>query len=167
MVIERLPGVSVAAEVRPVRPSDMAVLVAMCDEHARHERAPYRCAGKAEALSQALFCATPRLHGWVADAAGELVGYATATLEFSTWQGGAFVHMDCLFVREGWRGHGIGAALLQAVGDFARRSGCLDPVADAGMERGCRPLLSPCWRGGKTEAPLFPGGGVKRHRSAR
>jgi GNAT superfamily N-acetyltransferase len=126
MVIERLPGVSVAAEVRPVRPSDMAVLVAMCDEHARHERAPYRCAGKAEALSQALFCATPRLHGWVADAAGELAGYATATLEFSTWQGGAFVHMDCLFVREGWRGHGIGAALLQAVGDFARRSGCLE-----------------------------------------
>jgi GNAT superfamily N-acetyltransferase len=126
MVIERLSGVSIATEVRPVRSSDMAALVAMCDEHARHERVPYRRAGKAEALSQALFCATPRLHGWVADAAGELAGYATAALEFSTWQGGEFLHMDCLFVREGRRGHGIGAALLQAVCDFVRRSGCAE-----------------------------------------
>lgn len=126
MMTERSPGVSTTAEVRPARPNDIEALVVMCGEHARHEGAPYRRAGKAKALSQALFAATPRLHGWVAEAAGEVTGYATAAWEFSTWQGGEFLHMDCLFVREGWRGHGTGAALLQAVGDFARRSGCAE-----------------------------------------
>ncbi|HUH56726.1 MAG TPA: GNAT family N-acetyltransferase [Rhodanobacter sp.] len=117
---------SVTADVRPARPNDIEALVVMCDEHARYEGAPYRRAGKAKALSRALFSATSRLHGWVADAAGELTGYATAAWEFSTWQGGEFLHMDCLFVREGWRDQGVGAALLHAVSDFARRSGCAE-----------------------------------------
>lgn len=34
--------------------------------------------------------------------------------------------MDCLFVRAGRRGGGTGAALLQAVGDFAHRAGCAE-----------------------------------------
>jgi GNAT superfamily N-acetyltransferase len=117
---------AVSVVVRPLRPGDVAGLVVMCGEHARFERTPYRRAGKAKTISQALFGATPRLHGWVADAAGELAGYATAALEFSTWQGREFLHMDCLFVREGWRGYGTGAALLRAVGDFARRSDCAE-----------------------------------------
>lgn len=125
-MIERLPDANVTAEVRRSAPNDIAALVAMCGEHARHEGASYRRAGKAKTLSQALFGATPRLHGWVADAAGELTGYATVAWEFSTWQCDEFLHMDCLFVREGWRGHGIGAALFQAVGDFARHSGCAE-----------------------------------------
>ena len=112
--------------VRRVRFDDLDALVAMCGEHALYEKAPYEPAGKAEALSQALFSAPPRLHAWVAEAAGELVGYATATVEFSTWQAGEFLHMDCLFVRAGRRGGGTGAALLQAVGDFARHTGCLE-----------------------------------------
>jgi hypothetical protein len=88
MMSERSPGVSITAEVRPARPNDIEALVVMCGEHARYEGAPYRRAGKAKALSQALFGTAPRLHGWVADAAGELAGYATAAWEFSTWQGG-------------------------------------------------------------------------------
>ncbi|WP_267381491.1 MULTISPECIES: GNAT family N-acetyltransferase [unclassified Sphingomonas] len=55
------------------------------------------------------------LLGWVAMQAGQLVGYATATLDFSTWTGRSFLHLDCLFVQEGCRGGGIGAALLEAV----------------------------------------------------
>lgn len=51
---------------------------------------------------------------WVAAQAGAFVGYATATLEFSTWTGRPFLHLDCLFVDEGRRGSGIGVALLDA-----------------------------------------------------
>lgn len=117
---------STACVVRRVRRGDLGALVAMCGEHARYEKSPYAPAGKAEALSRALFPVSPRVHAWVAEAAGELIGYATATLEFSTWQAREFLHMDCLFVRAGQRGGGVGAALLGAVGDFARDAECVE-----------------------------------------
>lgn len=110
--------------VRRVRRDDLDTLVALCGEHALYEKASHDAAGKAEALSRALFSTPARLHAWVVESAGELIGYATATLEFSTWQVGEFLHMDCLFVRAGRRGSGAGAALLQAVRDFAGRTGC-------------------------------------------
>lgn len=112
--------------VRRVRPDDLDTLVALCGEHALYEKTSHDAAGKAEALSRALFSTPARLHAWVAEAAGELIGYASAALEFSTWQAGEFLHIDCLFVRAGRRGGGAGASLLQAVRDFAGRAGCLE-----------------------------------------
>ena len=47
-------------------------------------------------------------------------GYATATVDFSTWRAAPYLHMDCLFVRAEYRGRGMGALLLHAVLDHAR-----------------------------------------------
>ena len=114
------PGVGV---VRRARPDDLDALVVLCGEHARYERADYRPAGKAIGLAQALFTPPVRLHAWVVSRDGELVGYATAAAEFSTWHVREYLHMDCLFVREGCRGGGLGADLLAAIVAFARREG--------------------------------------------
>lgn len=65
----------------------------------------------------------PRLHGWFARADGQVLGYATASCEFSTWAARDYLHMDCLYVRESARNRGVGADLLQAVVDRARRLG--------------------------------------------
>jgi GNAT superfamily N-acetyltransferase len=115
-----------ACVVRRVSRRDLAALVVMCGEHAQYERAPHAPAGMAERLARALFATPPRLHAWVAEASGELLGYATATVEFSTWQARDFLHMDCLFVREGRRGDGIGVSLLAAVIVAARCAGCAE-----------------------------------------
>lgn len=115
-----------ACVVRPVSRRDLAALVILCGEHAHHERAAHAPAGMAEGLARALFATPPRLHAWVAEAGGELLGYATATTEFSTWQAREFLHMDCLFVREGRRGDGIGVSLMAAVIAAARRTGCAE-----------------------------------------
>ena len=40
-------------------------------------------------------------------------------MDFSTWTGRRFLHLDCLFVRQDCRGSGIGAALLYAVRAYA------------------------------------------------
>lgn len=68
-----------------------------------------------ETLRSALDMKPAPLVAWVAVQAGGLIGYATATMEFSTWAGRPFLHLDCLFVGEGHRSSGIGAALLSAV----------------------------------------------------
>ena len=106
--------------VRRVEQGDLEELVSMCAEHARYERAGYEPSGKAAALDRALFGTPARLTAWVAEAHGKPVGYVAASSEFSTWSAREFLHMDCLFVREGYRGRGIGGALLATIMRFAR-----------------------------------------------
>jgi GNAT superfamily N-acetyltransferase len=104
----------------------MAALAALCREHAEFEQAGHDAKGHAERLAAALFCDPPRLHAWTGVVGHELVGYATASREYSTWSAGEYLHMDCLFVRASARGAGLGAALLQAVIDSAREGGIAD-----------------------------------------
>ena len=63
------------------------------------------------ALHAALFGAPPLLMCWVAERGGDLLGYATATREFSTWQAGYYLHMDCLYLKPEARNLGLGEQL--------------------------------------------------------
>ncbi|MEE8612363.1 MAG: GNAT family N-acetyltransferase [Sphingomonas aquatilis] len=67
------------------------------------------------ALRSALDGTPPVLTAWVATEVDVLVGYASATVDFSTWAGRSFLHVDCLFVEDRSRGLGVGAKLLAAV----------------------------------------------------
>ncbi len=53
----------------------------------------------------------------------ELLGYATCVPEFATWAGAEYLHMDCLYLRPGHRGRGIGRALIDAVAAHAAALG--------------------------------------------
>ena len=112
-----------AASVRRAAPGDLEVLVALCADHAAFERAPFEPGGKVAALGAALFGVRPKLRAWVGCVDTQVVAYASATEEFSTWDAAAFLHMDCLFVRPEHRNRGLGAALLRAVLDYARAEG--------------------------------------------
>lgn len=89
---------------RFAKPTDLDAIVAMCGEHAIVERAQYDPAGKAEKLASFLFCETPRLHCLVAETQyGELVGYASFSEEFSTWDADFYIHVDTLYLKEAYR----------------------------------------------------------------
>jgi GNAT superfamily N-acetyltransferase len=109
--------------IRVVEPTDVPELVRMCSEHASYERTIFHSRNKETRLADALFGPTPKLAAWVAEADGVLVGYATGMIAFSTWTCGIYVYMDCLFVRDGLRGLGVGAKLLECVAQFARNNG--------------------------------------------
>jgi GNAT superfamily N-acetyltransferase len=55
-----------------------------------------------------------------------LVGYATATQEFSTWDAACFLHMDCLYLREEARGLGLARQLVMEIASLAYRLGCVN-----------------------------------------
>jgi len=112
--------------IRGALRQDIHGLVALCAEHASFERAAYDTTDKAVRLSQALFAEVPRLHAWVAVVDENLVGYATAAPEYSTWSGAEYLHMDCLYVQSERRGAGIGAALMASVLQLARERGYLE-----------------------------------------
>ncbi|HEX2560293.1 GNAT family N-acetyltransferase [Phenylobacterium sp.] len=115
-----------AAFVRAAEPQDLAQIVRLCAEHARFEGASLDVAGLAERLEAALFGSAPRLWAWVVEAGGGLAGYATASVEFSTWAGRDYVHMDCLYLQAPMRGTGLGRRLMEEVFAAARRASCAE-----------------------------------------
>ena len=98
----------------------------MMRDHARYERAGDLRSDLRDALLRSLFVPEPRLRVLLAIRHGEQLGYATWSLEASTWQGAEYAHLDCLYVREEARGQRIGRLLLHAVEEGARSAGATE-----------------------------------------
>jgi ribosomal protein S18 acetylase RimI-like enzyme len=111
--------------VRAVTPTDLEQLVLLCAEHADYEKASYSPEGKAKLLQVALF-EQKNLYAWAVEQNKSLVGYATATLEFSTWDAAYFLHMDCLYLKAEARGQGLGEQLLREVAKLAKEKSCVN-----------------------------------------
>ncbi len=105
--------------IRTIQKSDLDSVVALCAEHAVYEKTHYQALGKAELLARMLFCQHPQLHGLVAEIENEIIGYTTFSRECSTWNASFYVHLDCLFLKEDYRGLGIGRALIKQVLAYA------------------------------------------------
>lgn len=104
-------------KIRGLQPDDLSELVKLCAAHAAYERACYASNGKRERLRQLFFETSPSLRGLVADAGGELIGYATWVPQMSTWAATRYAYLDCLFVRERHRNKGVGRLLLAGVAE--------------------------------------------------
>jgi ribosomal protein S18 acetylase RimI-like enzyme len=111
--------------IRRAEKKDLDEFVLLCGEHAEYEGAEYQKNGQAERLAHALFVKPERVHAWVVESDGpQLAGYMTATVDYATWTARAFLHMDCLFLREQWRRRGIGTRLVDELRRFAAELGC-------------------------------------------
>ncbi len=106
--------------VRRAEPSDLETLLVLCAEHAAFERVYFDSSGKLELLKDAIFGNAKKLNAWVAVVGDHLAGYATATVDFSTWNAAPFLYMDCLYVRATHRNAGMGLRLFDAVRGFAK-----------------------------------------------
>lgn len=111
-------------DVRRALPSDAKVLLPLIREHAAFERSAASCT--METLRAALSGEPPRLIAWIAEQSGEPLGYAAATVDFSTWSGLPYLHLDCLFVRSEHRGAGVGAGLLRTARNLAASNGIVE-----------------------------------------
>ncbi|MEF9885313.1 GNAT family N-acetyltransferase [Streptomyces sp. P9-A4] len=115
------------AGVRHARPEDLTRVVELIAEHAAYEKSAPPAPGLANRLTGLLFGPGPgpaRLRCLVATLPdGTLVGYATCAPEVSTWDGTEYLHMDCLYLTETSRGHGLGPLLMNAVREEAARLG--------------------------------------------
>lgn len=106
--------------LRKVSPSDIGEIVILCEEHAHYENAQFSVLGKADKLFKLIFEHDPSLYCVVIESDSKIIGYATYSKECSTWEADFYLHMDCLYVKEGYRGGGIGRAVLKAIIEHAR-----------------------------------------------
>ncbi|MCC4596630.1 hypothetical protein NRY95_08185 [Xanthomonas campestris pv. phormiicola] len=90
--------------IRRAGADDSAALVTLCAAHARFERAPAGTAPDADGLRAGLSGASPAVFAWVAEEAAVAIGYASGHAGFCTWRGRRMFHLDCLSLREQWRG---------------------------------------------------------------
>nr|WSX49202.1 GNAT family N-acetyltransferase [Streptomyces sp. NBC_00974] len=102
--------------VRPARPGDLSRLIDLMREHMVYEKSEPRPADLADRLGPQLFAEGARLWVLLGETPdGEVAGYAACSAQFSFWEAREYLHMDCLYLAEEARGHGLGAALMDAV----------------------------------------------------
>jgi GNAT superfamily N-acetyltransferase len=101
--------------VRPARPDDVPVILALVRELAAYERAGDEVLATEDSLRDALFADRPAAFCHLAERDGEVVGMALWFLNFSTWLGRHGLYLEDLYVRADRRGLGIGRELLAAL----------------------------------------------------
>jgi GNAT superfamily N-acetyltransferase len=109
--------------IRPATVEDAPLLMALIRELADFERELDLVSNQAEDLARDGFGPNPRFRALIAEWSGQPAGYALFFGYYSTWAGrGLF--LEDLFVRQAFRGKGIGKALLGAVAGVALEDGC-------------------------------------------
>lgn len=104
-----------AANIRFAHKSDVDALVELCALHAAFEEADYEPAGKKELLLSHLFGEVASAYCLVVEQSNAINGYATYMKQFSTWDAGFYIYMDCLFLTEASRGQGMGEELMDRI----------------------------------------------------
>jgi GNAT superfamily N-acetyltransferase len=122
---ERLPTATgaPAIRVRRAQPDDVDAIHALVVDLARYERAEHEVIAVPADLDRALFGQEPAVFAHVAEADGEVVGFALWFQTYSTWDGRSGIWLEDLFVRPAHRGSGAGRALLSALASECRDRG--------------------------------------------
>lgn len=94
---------------------DLDRVAELCAAHAEYERISVDMAGLSQRMKQEVESSRRRFFILVAEIKHNIVAYASLTLEYSTWKGAEYLHMDCLFVEPERRGEQIGQQLFEEV----------------------------------------------------
>ena len=109
--------------IRAARAPDVVVLRTLIRELAEFERQLDQVTIQAEGLLRDGFGPYPKFRALIAEWDGKIAAYALFYDYYSTWVGPG-LYLEDLFVREQFRGKGIGKALLAAVARIARDEKC-------------------------------------------
>jgi len=112
--------------IRSCEIADLAKLVILCQKHAAFEKADYDPKGKEESLKKALFDEQPKLFCMVVEVNKTIAGYVSYTFDYSTWDAGTFLYMDCLFLEEKARNFGIGEVLINKLKEIGKAKNCIN-----------------------------------------
>jgi len=111
--------------IRPATVEDVPLLRAMIQELAEFERLGDAVIITEEDLRRDGFGPNPKFRALIAEWEGQPAGYACFFGFYSTFEGKPGIFLEDLFVREKFRGKGLGKALLVRVARMARQENCL------------------------------------------
>ena len=113
--------------IRPAIAADIPLIRALIQELAEYEREPHSVHITEEQLLRDGFSDHPEEGRYfeclIAEISGIPAGFALYFPIYSTWRGRS-LHLEDLFVRPQFRGHGAGKALLRHIAGIAVERGC-------------------------------------------
>lgn len=109
--------------IRQATPADATLILAFVRDLAEYEREPHSVTMTEEQLLRDGFGEERYYECLISEVDGAPAGFALFFPIYSTWQGRS-IHLEDLFVRPAFRGHGIGKALLQRVAALAVERNC-------------------------------------------
>ena len=110
--------------IRNARKEDINSIVELCKEHAAYEKTPFSSENKTIQLSIGIFSANPKLYCLVVEENNIIVGYTTYTIQYSTWDASEYLYMDCLYLKENFRGQKLGEQLIQKIATQGKKYDC-------------------------------------------
>jgi len=110
--------------IRAATVNDVPLLKALILELAEYERERQLVMITEADLARDGFGPQPKFRALIAEWDGQTAGYALFFGFYSTWEGRPGLFLEDLFVREIFRGKGIGKALLANVAGIAQRENC-------------------------------------------
>jgi GNAT superfamily N-acetyltransferase len=110
--------------IEPATPADVPTILQLVRELAQFERLLHEVTATEAQLREELFGPKPRAEVVMARIGEEVAGFALYFHNFSTFLGKAGLYLEDLYVREKFRGHGCGAALLQYLARLAVERRC-------------------------------------------
>jgi GNAT superfamily N-acetyltransferase len=110
--------------IRAATVNDVALLKNLIYEFAEYERERHLVVITEADLLREGFGPEPKFRAMIAEWDGQAAGYALFFGFYSTWEGRPGLFLEDLFVRQAFRGKGIGKALLAKVAGIARRENC-------------------------------------------
>ena len=109
--------------IRAAGVNDVPLLLGFSREFAEFERQPGAVVIDEETLTRDGFGVRPKFRSLIAEWNGQAIGYALFFGIYSSCKGSG-IFLEDLFVREAFRGRGIGRALLCQVAGIALQEGC-------------------------------------------
>jgi GNAT superfamily N-acetyltransferase len=109
--------------IRAAQPQEATILFDLIVSLAEYEQLAHEVTGNPEALKQHLFGQHPCIEAIVAEAEGELIGFALFFVYYSTSLTQPKIYLEDLFVLPQARGKGIGKALLSCLAKLVTQRG--------------------------------------------
>jgi GNAT superfamily N-acetyltransferase len=101
--------------IRPATSADAGLIFAFVSELAAFEHLSHEVQADAAGLTAALFGATPRVFAEIVEYAGAPAGFLLWFYTFSSFVGRHGIWIEDLYVRQQFRGKGLGAAMLRGL----------------------------------------------------
>lgn len=114
-----------AIAIRNATSADVPLILEFIRALAVYEREPHAVAATEADLLRDGFGPNPFYFCLIAESNGAPAGFALYFFNYSTWLGRPGLYLEDLFVHPGFRGLGIGKALLQRVAAIALEKGCM------------------------------------------
>lgn len=106
--------------IAPITEKDFDELINLFREFSFFEKTPEKMVNSKEKM----IIEKEFIHGFIArDGNNNIMGYTTCFFTYHTWVGKS-LYMDDLYVREEYRGRGIGSRLIKNVIAFAKEKEC-------------------------------------------